>query len=221
LLAIETANAHQESYYQTWLKKCLAGTECGVYGTVSEYITILSTTELATCNAQNSSLNGIREMCSLVLRHGSLETSEHMVTYNYEPVQGDKDTTSVMEKIEEFEHSLNIAETEKAKALAKLNLLREGGLPVDEYMDVDKPIEVNNGTADWDYNEDHDDDHEDHHVTEVNYYSYDQISYGDGHHQVELNTMSFGLPVIVQTKPNSLLSAKQGNLLNLLGFGCF
>lgn len=80
---------------------------------------------------------------------------------------------------------------------------------------------VNNGTADWDYNEDHDDDHEDHHVTEVNYYSYDQISYGDGHHQVELNTMSFGLPVIVQTKPNSLLSAKQGNLLNLLGFGCF
>ena len=34
------------------------GTECGVYGTVSEYITILSTTELATCNAQNSSLNG-------------------------------------------------------------------------------------------------------------------------------------------------------------------
>ena len=31
-----------------------------------------------------------------------------------------------MEKIEEFEHSLNIAETEKAKALAKLNLLREG-----------------------------------------------------------------------------------------------
>ena len=49
-------------------------------------------------------------------------------------------------------------------------------------MDADKPAEVNNGTADWDYHEDHDDDHDaDHHVTEVNYYSYDQISYGDGH----------------------------------------
>ena len=26
LLAIETANAHQSQYYQTWLKKCLSGT---------------------------------------------------------------------------------------------------------------------------------------------------------------------------------------------------
>ena len=25
LLAIETANAHQSQYYQTWLKKCLSG----------------------------------------------------------------------------------------------------------------------------------------------------------------------------------------------------
>ena len=35
-----------------------SGTECGVHGAVSEYISILSTTELATCKAQNASLSG-------------------------------------------------------------------------------------------------------------------------------------------------------------------
>ena len=75
LLAIQTANAHQSQYYHTWLQKCLAGqcrsctlflpltwagagTECGVHGAVADYISILSTTELATCNAQHVSLNG-------------------------------------------------------------------------------------------------------------------------------------------------------------------
>ena len=33
---------------------------------------------------------GIKELCGTVLRHGSLETSEQMVQYNYEPVQGDQ-----------------------------------------------------------------------------------------------------------------------------------
>ena len=35
-----------------------AGTECGVHGAVADYISILSATELATCNAQHVSLNG-------------------------------------------------------------------------------------------------------------------------------------------------------------------
>jgi len=229
LLAIQTANAHQTQYYQTWLKKCLAGTECGVYVAVSEYISILSTTELATCSAQNSSLNGIKEICCSVSKHGSMTTSEQMVQYNYEPVQGDQVSTVLIpeqdaginyaltreakdaaekynnaikrisaftkrkgalskamksgqnvaeleEKIEEFEHSLNIAETEKAKAVAKLDILREGGLPVDSYMDEEKPQDYGGNAAhDWDYHDDHDSDQ----VTEVNYYSYDQISYGD------------------------------------------
>ena len=35
-------------------------------------------------------LPGIREICSTVLRHGSLDTAEQMVEYNYEPVQGDQ-----------------------------------------------------------------------------------------------------------------------------------
>ena len=127
LLSIETSNAHQAQYYQTWLKKCLAGTnisnfsyrhcqyhcqgtECGVHGAVSDYIAILSTTQLATCNAQNTSLNGkvfssppglsatvwhdiiaaIKDVCSVVLRHGSVDIAEQMVQYNYEPVQGDQ-----------------------------------------------------------------------------------------------------------------------------------
>ena len=94
LLAIQTANAHQSQYYHTWLQKCLtgqwrsctlflpltwagAGTECGVHGAVADYISILSTTELATCNAQHVSLNGglsrqhhvSRVVCPLVMSH--------------------------------------------------------------------------------------------------------------------------------------------------------
>ena len=70
-----------------------------------------------------------------------------------------QDTSSLEEKIEEFDHSLNIAETEKAKALAKLNILREGGLPVDDYMEAEKPMtESGHGAAmDW---EDDTDDHD-------------------------------------------------------------
>ena len=70
-----------------------------------------------------------------------------------------QDTSSLEEKIEEFDHSLNIAETEKAKALAKLNILRQGGLPVDDYMEADKPVtEAGHGaTMDW---EDDTDDHD-------------------------------------------------------------
>ena len=37
----------------------VTGIECGVHGAVSDYIAILSTTELATCNAQHASLNGL------------------------------------------------------------------------------------------------------------------------------------------------------------------
>ena len=97
LLAIQTANAHQSQYYHTWLQKCLsgqwrsctfflpltwagAGTECGVHGAVADYISILSTTELATCNAQHVSLNGglsrqhhvSRVTCPLVMCHMSV-----------------------------------------------------------------------------------------------------------------------------------------------------
>ena len=159
-----------------------------------------------------------------MLRHGSLDTTEQMVEYNYEPVPGDQvtmltiykidndhgpevskvlipeqdaginyaltkeakesaerynnsikritaftkrkvaltkalksgqDTSSLEEKIEEFDHSLNIAETEKAKALAKLNILREGGLPVDDYMEADKP--PTEASMDW---EEDTDDHD-------------------------------------------------------------
>ena len=66
-----------------------------------------------------------------------------------------QDTGSLQEKIEEFDHSLNIAETEKAKALAKLSILRQGGLPVDDYMEADRPVVE--AAMDWEEDtEDHD-----------------------------------------------------------------
>ena len=84
-----------------------------------------------------------------------------------------QDTASLEDKIEEFEHSLNIAETEKAKAVARLDLLREGGLPVDEYMEAERPGGgAGGGAADWEVEQEAEQDSE-HQVTEVNYYSYE------------------------------------------------
>ena len=80
-----------------------------------------------------------------------------------------QDTASLEDKIEEFEHSLNIAETEKAKAVARLDLLREGGLPVDEYMEAERP---GGGAVYWEAEQEAEQDSE-HQVTEVNYYSYE------------------------------------------------
>ena len=36
----------------------MSGTECDVYSAVAEYVTILTTTEVATCNAHTVSLAG-------------------------------------------------------------------------------------------------------------------------------------------------------------------
>ena len=40
----------------------MSGTECDVYRSVAEYVTILTTTEVATCNAHTVSLAGQLEM---------------------------------------------------------------------------------------------------------------------------------------------------------------
>ena len=71
-----------------------------------------------------------------------------------------QDTSSLEEKIEEFEHSLNLAETERAKSIARLNKLREGGLPVDDYMETEKVSDNTGAVADWDYQDDNDDTEE-------------------------------------------------------------
>ena len=40
----------------------MSGTECDVYSAVAEYVTILTTTEVATCNAHTVSLAGERKI---------------------------------------------------------------------------------------------------------------------------------------------------------------
>ena len=72
-----------------------------------------------------------------------------------------QNTASIEEKIEEYEHSLNIAETERSKALARLDKLREGGLPVDDYIENEQAGagDTLGGAGDWDQHED-DDQHD-------------------------------------------------------------
>ena len=83
-----------------------------------------------------------------------------------------QNTTNLSEKIEELEDSIDNAETEKAKALARLNKLREGGVSVDEHLLTDKPEETQDES--WDV-----EDEPEAEVKEVNYYSYDQVNYGE------------------------------------------
>ena len=68
----------------------VAGTECGVYRGVAEYVSVLTTTELATCTAHNTSLAAIKEITAGLAQSGSLELGEEMVQYSYEAVQGDQ-----------------------------------------------------------------------------------------------------------------------------------
>ena len=82
-----------------------------------------------------------------------------------------QDTANLSEKIEELEDSIDNAETEKAKAVARLNKLREGGVSVDEHLMSEKPEE---SQVDWDSEEDTETQ-----VKEVNYYSYDQANFGE------------------------------------------
>ena len=81
-----------------------------------------------------------------------------------------QDTANLSEKIEELEDSIDNAETEKAKAVARLNKLREGGVSVDEHLLTEKAADSH---VDWDSEE------ETKEVKEVNYYSYDQVNYGE------------------------------------------
>ena len=80
-----------------------------------------------------------------------------------------QDTANLSEKIEELEDSIDNAETEKAKAQARLNKLREGGVSVDEHLLTDQPEETQEES--WDLEEEPE--------QEVNYYSYDQVNYGE------------------------------------------
>ena len=90
--------------------------------------------------------NAIKRIAAFNKRKGALSKA----------MKSGQDTTSLEEKIEEFEHSLNLAETERAKSVARLNKLREGGLPVDDYMEVEKVSDNAGAGADWDYQDDND-----------------------------------------------------------------
>jgi len=235
LLALETANAHQERYFHFDLKKTLAGMEGNVYEKISEYLATLATTELATCNAAHGSFSKIKDQSQSITRDYNYQCylktytslSEHL-QYNFEPVQGDSINIITMpeddagisyalnreareaaekynnaikmvsafrkrinalhkakkkmdvpdpsldEKIEELDNSIDNAECDKAKADAKLKKLREGGVSVDKYLDavsVGSDANREDVNDDWDVNEDVAA------VPEVNYFSYDEISY--------------------------------------------
>ena len=235
LLALETANAHQERYFHFDLKKTVAGMEGNVYEKISEYMATLATTELATCNAAHGSFSKIKDQSQSITRDYNYQCylktytslSDHL-QYEFEPVKGDSiniitmpeddagisyalnreakeaaekynnaikmvsafrkrinslhkakkqmevPDPSIDEKIEELDNSIDNAECDKAKADAKLKKLREGGVSVDKYLDavsIGSDANREDINDDWDVNEDVPA------VPEVNYFSYDEISY--------------------------------------------
>ena len=96
LLAVETANAHQDRYFHHDLQQTMMDMEFGIYEKMSEYFATLARTELLTCSALQSSYNKLKDQSESVSRDFNykcyLKTyrclADH-VQYAFEPVEGD------------------------------------------------------------------------------------------------------------------------------------
>ena len=96
LLAVETANAHQDRYFHHDLQQTMTDMEFGIYEKMSEYFATLARTELLTCSALQSSYSKLKDQSESVSRDFNykcyLKTyrclADH-VQYAFEPVEGD------------------------------------------------------------------------------------------------------------------------------------
>ena len=96
LLAVETANAHQDRYFHHDLQQTMTDMEFGIYDKMSEYFATLARTELLTCSALASSYTKLKDQSESVSRDFNykcyLKTyrclADH-VQYAFEPVEGD------------------------------------------------------------------------------------------------------------------------------------
>ena len=96
LLAVETANAHQDRYFHYDLQMTMRDMEYGIYEKMSEYFGTIARTELLTCTALQNSYNKLKDNAETMTRdynykcytkaYGCL--ADH-VQYAFESVEGD------------------------------------------------------------------------------------------------------------------------------------
>ena len=96
LLAVETANAHQDRYFHHDLQMTMRDMEYGIYEKMSEYFGTIARTELLTCTALQSSYTKLKDNAETMTRdynykcytkaYGCL--ADH-VQYAFESVEGD------------------------------------------------------------------------------------------------------------------------------------
>uniref|UniRef100_A0A668V1J6 Uncharacterized protein n=1 Tax=Oreochromis aureus TaxID=47969 RepID=A0A668V1J6_OREAU len=161
LLMLAAANAHQQRYYNTDLIDCIKILDGRIYEQVKDYLVSLCQTELeayqAVHNIFNQILNSSNGMMQLQKESGTAE--EHTldkearkwasrVAREYKSIihtqkaleeygtqEASEPNNSELEtKMEVARQSLRRAETVKAKAEARLDLLREAGVPVETWL---------------------------------------------------------------------------------------
>uniref|UniRef100_A0AAX7TH34 FCH and double SH3 domains 2 n=1 Tax=Astatotilapia calliptera TaxID=8154 RepID=A0AAX7TH34_ASTCA len=161
LLMLAAANAHQQRYYNTDLIDCIKILDGRIYEQVKDYLVSLCQTELeayqAVHNIFNQILNSSNGVVQLQKESGTAE--EHTldkearkwasrVAREYKSIihtqkaleeygtqEASEPNNSELEiKMEVARQSLRRAETVKAKAEARLDLLREAGVPVETWL---------------------------------------------------------------------------------------
>ena len=96
LLAVETANAHQDRYFHHDLQMTMRDMEYGVYEKMSEYFGTIARTELLTCTALHNSYSKLKDHAETVTRDFNYKCytktytclADH-VQYAFEAVEGD------------------------------------------------------------------------------------------------------------------------------------
>ena len=96
LLAVETANAHQDRYFHHDLQMTMRDMEYGIYEKMSEYFGTIARTELLTCTALQSSYSKLQQQAETISRDYNYKCytqtysclSDH-VQYAFEAVEGD------------------------------------------------------------------------------------------------------------------------------------
>ncbi|KAK4289813.1 hypothetical protein Pmani_037243, partial [Petrolisthes manimaculis] len=192
LLSLAAANVHQQRYYEVDFERIMRTLEWDMYDKVSEYLTLMSRTELLTCSAAQASFNKIKEQASTVTRGYNLRcylTFYPMlgqnIHYEFEACDGDKIETitihdegcqqvldsearktvttiqkniksireasrkiqklgiagkseadlppDVEARLDDLKNVIRKAETSKVKGEARIVLLKEGGVEIEDY----------------------------------------------------------------------------------------
>ncbi|KAI5730318.1 hypothetical protein M8J76_012361 [Diaphorina citri] len=96
LLSLAAANAHQTRYFVVDFQGTMQAMEANVFDRVSEYLTLISRTELLTCSAHQTSFTRIRDQANQLTREYNMQciylyypVLKQHIQYEFEPCDND------------------------------------------------------------------------------------------------------------------------------------